>query len=151
MQVQDVEQYVALLDQALVDLGVQTTVPVILLGGAYILITLNARRMTQDIDIFVLIGGETDHATGLPLAVAFYQAAHVVAQHQHLHPHWLNTIRAAALQPPGIPTRHILWKHYTLLCGNTVFLDKCKVVNTLAVEPDVLEGRVFGLVKSDVH
>jgi hypothetical protein len=46
MQVQDVEHYLALLDQALVDQGVQTPVPVVLLGGAYILITINSRRMT---------------------------------------------------------------------------------------------------------
>jgi hypothetical protein len=115
MQVQDVEHYLALLDQALVDQGVQTTVPVILLGGAYILITINSRRMTQDIDIFALIGGETDQATGVPLAVALYQAAQVVAQNQQLNPHWLNTIRAAALQPPGIPAQRLLWKQYTLL------------------------------------
>lgn len=115
MQVQDVEHYLALLDQALVDLGVQTPVSVILLGGAYILITLNSRRMTQDIDVLALIGGEADHATGLPLAVALYQATQIVAQKQQLDPHWLNTIRAAALQPPGIPVRRILWKQYMLL------------------------------------
>lgn len=98
--------------------------------------------MTQDIDIFALIGGEIDQATGVPVAVALYQAAQVVAQNQQLDPHWLNTIRAAALQPPGIPIQRIYWKQYTLLHvylpEQTYVLVQKLCINRRKDRPDIL-------------
>lgn len=116
MQPQEIERYLVALDQAIVDQGVATPVPVLLLGGAYMMLHINARRTTNDIDVFPFIKDELDHATGIPLAVALYQAAHAVATHYQLHLNWLNTIRAGALQPRGVvPQRHSLWKKYHLL------------------------------------
>ena len=37
------------------------------------------------------------------------------------------------------------FRRRNIYCGNTVFLDKRMVVNTLADQPDTLEGTVFGL------
>ncbi len=62
MQVQDIERYLAELDQALVNQGLQTLIPVLLLGGAYILIQrINVRRTTNDIDVFPFIGAEKEY------------------------------------------------------------------------------------------
>lgn len=115
MQAQDIERYLVALDQALVDQGVVTPLPVLLLGGAYIMLQINIRRATNDIDVFPFVGSDLDQATGTPLAVALYQAAQVVAGQYQLHPAWLNTIRAGALQPGGVVPRRSLWKKYQVL------------------------------------
>ena len=115
MQVQDVEYYLNALDEALVAQGLTTPIPVLLLGGAYIMLQINARRTTQDIDIFPFVGNEQDQSTGVSLAVALYQATETVAQRYQLHPHWLNTVRKGALQPIGIEPAKTLWKRYHIL------------------------------------
>lgn len=115
MQVQDVEYYLNALDEALVAQGIITPIPVLLLGGAYIMLQINARRTTQDIDIFPFVGNEQDQATGISLAVALYQATETVAQRYQLHPHWLNTVRKGALQPAGTEPARTLWKRYRVL------------------------------------
>jgi len=102
------------LDQALVDQGIVTLIPVLLLGGAYMML-INARRTTNDIDVFPLVDADVDQATGTPLAVALYQAALAVAGQHQLHPFWFNTIRMRALQPAGVTPVRTLWKKYHVL------------------------------------
>jgi hypothetical protein len=115
MQEQDVTYYFAELDLALQNLGIQTQISLLLLGGAYMLITVNVRRATNDIDVFPFVGSELDQVTGIPLAVALYQAASTVAQKNQLHPHWLNTLCAGSLQPTGVTPRRTLWRTYQVL------------------------------------
>jgi hypothetical protein len=92
-----------------------TPIPVLLLGGAYITLQINARRATNDIDVFPFVGGDVDQATGIPLAVALYQATQAVTKQYQLLPTWFNTIRVGALQPRGVapPCKH--WKKYQVL------------------------------------
>ncbi|PZW24038.1 hypothetical protein EI42_04729 [Thermosporothrix hazakensis] len=116
MRAQEIEQYLQALDQALVDQGIITPLPVLLLGGAYIAITVNTRRATNDIDVYPFIGSERDQATGIPLAVALHQAIQMVAERLHLHPLWFNTIRLGALQPSGyLPQKRRPWRKYRVL------------------------------------
>jgi hypothetical protein len=115
MQPHDIERYLVALDQALSKQGIMTSIPVLLLGGAYITLQINARRATNDIDVLPFIGGDVDQATGIPLAVALYQAALAVTNQYQLRPTWFNTIRVGALQPRGVvpPRKH--WKKYQVL------------------------------------
>lgn len=76
---------------------------------------INARRSTQDIDVFPFIVSEIDEATGIPLSVALYQAALSVAQQHDLSPYWFNTIRVGALDPLGVTFQRTLWKKYQIL------------------------------------
>jgi hypothetical protein len=115
MQPQDIECYLVALDQALFDQGIVTPIPVLLLGGAYITLQINARRATNDIDVFPFVQGDTDQATGIPLAVALYLAIQAVTEQYRLRPTWFNTIRIGALQPRGVVPQRKLWKKYQVL------------------------------------
>src|SRR5947207_8322075 len=116
MQVQDIERLLVELDQALIDLGIQTAIPLLLLGGAYIMVEkIVARRTTRDIDVFPFIISETDQATGMPLSVALYQAALAVAQKKQLSSYWFNTVRVGALEPLCVARQRTLWKKYQIL------------------------------------
>jgi hypothetical protein len=123
MQPQDIEHYLAALDQALAGQGIVTPIPVLLLGGAYITLQINARRATNDIDVFPFIEGHVDQATGIPLAVALYQAAQAVTEQYQLRPTWFNTIRVGALQPRGVVPQRKRWK-------------KCQVLEVYLPEPE---------------
>jgi hypothetical protein len=115
VQPQDIERYLVALDQALSAQGIVTPIPVLLLGGAYITLQINARRATNDIDVFPFVGGETDQATGIPLAVALYQATQSVTAQYQLHPTWFNTIRIGALRPRGVVPPRKPWKKFQTL------------------------------------
>jgi hypothetical protein len=115
VQPQDIERYLVALDQALASQGIMTPLPVLLLGGAYITLQINARRATNDIDVFPFVQGDVDQATGIPLAVALYQAAQAVTEQYQLRPTWFNTIRIGALQPRGIMPQRKRWKKHQVL------------------------------------
>jgi hypothetical protein len=115
MQSEDIERYLIALDQALFDMGIKTPMPVLLLGGAYITLHINSRRATNDIDVFPFVEGDVDQATGVPLAVALYQATQEVAKQYLLRPTWLNTIRKGVLQPRTAEPQGTPWKKYQVL------------------------------------
>ena len=52
MQAQDIEKYLSQPGQELVHLGVQRSLRVLMIGGAYMMLLANAPRSSDDIDIF---------------------------------------------------------------------------------------------------
>jgi hypothetical protein len=112
MNTRDIEKYLSHLGHELMDLGVQRPVRVLLLGGAFMLTQVKVRRTTDDIDVLPLDERDIDQATGLPIAVALWQATHAVAANQKLPSTWFNTVIADFVRAAGkIPTG-TLWRQY---------------------------------------
>src|SRR5690242_15801161 len=112
MNAKDIETCLSLLGNELAHMGIVRPVRVLLLGGAFMLTQVKVRRTTDDIDVLPLDADAQDEATGLPLAVALWQATHTVAKQYQLPTSWFNTliqdfIRAAGEVPDGT-----LWRTY---------------------------------------
>lgn len=105
MYAAEVERYLEALNEELVIQGIVTPVPVLLLGGVFIMMEVDSRRATDDVDVLPFIGAEKDTATNLPLAVALHMAAEAVARRYRLHPAWRSpwcpsTARYCSRAPP---------------------------------------------------
>jgi hypothetical protein len=112
MHASDVERYLSYLGDELADLGIQSSIRVLLLGGAFMLTQVNVRRTTDDIDVLPLDEGGIDEATGAPIAVALWNAAHAVAARENLPSTWFNTIIAEFVQTAGAVPTGTLWHKY---------------------------------------
>jgi hypothetical protein len=73
---------------------------------------MKVRRTTDDIDVLPLDEGDTDEATGAPIAVALWNAAHAVAASQNLPPTWFNTVIADFVRAAGVVPTGTLWHKY---------------------------------------
>jgi hypothetical protein len=112
MRASDVERYLSYLGEELADLGIRSPIRVLLLGGAFMLTQVKVRRTTDDIDVLPLDEGGIDEATGAPIAVALWNAAHAVASRENLPPTWFNTIIAEFVQAAGSVPAGRLWQKY---------------------------------------
>jgi hypothetical protein len=112
MNARDIEICLAHLGDELTNQGIQRPVRILLLGGAFMLTQVKVRRTTDDIDVLPLDGGDADEATGIPIAVALWNATHAVASSQNLPTTWFNTVIADFVRAAGeIPTG-TLWHKY---------------------------------------
>src|SRR4051812_18062063 len=102
MNARDIEKYLSHLGDELTELGIQHPVRLLLLGGAFMLTQVKVRRTTDDIDVLPLDEGDTDEATGAPIAVALWNAAHAVAASQNLPTTWFNTVIADFVRAAGV-------------------------------------------------
>ena len=112
MDARDIEKYLSQLGEELADLGVKQPIRVLLLGGAFMLTQVKVRRTTDDIDVLPLDGGGIDEATGIPHAVALWNAAHAVAGKHELPDDWFNTLIAKFVRAAGEAPIQKLWRTY---------------------------------------
>lgn len=112
MKAKEIENYLAQLGQELADTGITSPVQILLVGGAFMLTQMKVRRTTDDIDVVPLDEDKHDEATGAPLAVALWNAAHAVAAKNELPPLWFNTLIADFLRAAGAVPHGTLWRRY---------------------------------------
>jgi len=112
MNARDIETYLSHLGDELTNQGIQCPIRILLLGGAFMLTQVKVRRTTDDIDVLPLDGGGADKATGVPIAVALWNAAHAVASSQKLPTTWFNTVIADFVRAAGAVPSGTLWHRY---------------------------------------
>ncbi len=112
MKAKEIENYLAQMGQELADSGITSPVHILLVGGAFMLTQMKVRRTTDDIDVVPLDEDKHDEATGAPLAVALWNAAHAVAAKHALPPLWFNTLIADFIRAAGTVPYGTLWHRY---------------------------------------
>ncbi|MDQ2715661.1 MAG: DUF6036 family nucleotidyltransferase [Chloroflexota bacterium] len=112
MQAEDIEAYLAELDQELQQRGIQQTIRILLIGGAFMLTQLHNRPSTSDVDI--LFQGDVDPMTS-PLYPSFKMAVRAVAKRHQMPSNWLNDLVGDFLQGESRIPEGIVWRQYTVL------------------------------------
>ncbi|QBD79864.1 hypothetical protein EPA93_29345 [Ktedonosporobacter rubrisoli] len=112
MKAHDIEKYLAQLGRELANSGIVSPIHILLIGGAFMLTQTQVRRMTNDIDVLPLDEDQRDIATGTPLAVALWNAAHAVAARHRLHPLWFNTLIVDFVRAAGDIPHGTHWRTY---------------------------------------
>src|SRR5260370_17921636 len=102
MQKQDIEQNVCLLGSQLEELGMQTTIRLLMIGGGFMLTQIGNRTTTNDIDVLVDIS-DPQHSDDYRI---FRNAVHFVAHDARLSDSWLSDnigdfLRMAGAVPKG--------------------------------------------------
>ena len=111
MQETEIELLLAELGDALVQLGVQQPIRVLLVGGAFMLTQLHSRATTNDID--VLLKDIDDPAS--PLYHVLQSAVRTVAYQHQLSASWFNDVVGDALRSNGPIPAGTIWRSYGML------------------------------------
>jgi len=109
MQAQEIEMYLAQLGQELQDLGVQHPVRILLVGGAFMLLQVQNRRATDDIDVLLI---DIEDATTSPLYPTFRAAVRAVTTRNRLNSSWLNDVIGDFLRDASNVPEGTLWHRY---------------------------------------
>lgn len=112
MQAHEIENYLAALGQELQRMGVQHSIRILMVGGAYMLTQLHNRPSTQDVDVLLK---DISDATASPLYPILKAAVHVVAAQSGLPDSWLNDVIGDALRNNGMVPEGSLWRTYGML------------------------------------
>ena len=111
MKEQDIELYFQDLGGELAKRGFEHPVRIMVVGGVYMALMIDNRRVTEDVDIILLDFPETHNKT-LETKV-FKVAVHAVASKYRLKREWMNDVAAYFIRDivPDIPPLN-LWKVY---------------------------------------
>ena len=112
MNAEEMERYLTLLGQELQELGVQTPIDLLLIGGGYMLTQIGNRLLTGDIDVAWVrpeIYSDSD------LYRIFQNAVRFVAHDEKLDFKWLQTETGDGLRAAGPLPKMKLWKTFVVL------------------------------------
>lgn len=112
MQVQEIEFYLAQLGQELEDRGVQQPVRVLLIGGTFMLLQVQNRRATDDVDVFFK---DIEDTTVSPLYMQCKAAVRAVAARNQLKGNWFNDLMGDAIRDTNRVPEGTLWRTYGML------------------------------------
>lgn len=108
MQKQDIEHNLSLLGSQLEDLGIQTTIRLLMIGGGFMLTQLGNRATTDDVDVLVDIS-DPQHSDDYRI---FRNAVHFVAYDAGLSHSWLSDNIGDFLRMAGPVPKGILWRQF---------------------------------------
>ena len=109
METHDIDIYLQALSDELARRGLH--VQMMLVGGAYMLLTLGNRSYTEDIDVMLLNMPDTTHKT--PETKAFMAAVKVVAKNFRMKQKWMNDVVADFIRDMAPNPPLSLWKQYS--------------------------------------
>lgn len=112
MQAREIESYLAQLGQELVDRGVQQPVRMLLIGGAFMLLQVQNRLMTDDVD--VVLTDIEDTSVSL-LYLQLNSAVQAIARQHGLKGNWLNDMMGDALRENGPLPPGTLWRTFGVI------------------------------------
>lgn len=112
MQAQEIEEYLAQLGQELGDRGVQQPVRMLLIGGAFMLLQVQNRLTTDDVD--VVLKDIEDTSISL-LYQQLNSAIQAIARRHGLKGNWLNDMMGDALRDNGDIPPGTLWRTYGVI------------------------------------
>jgi hypothetical protein len=112
MQAQEIEMYLAKLGQELQDVGLEHPVPILLVGGAFMLTQIHNRATTGDIDIVLK---DIEDTTNSQTYQIFKAAIRTVASRYNIPTSWLNDVISDFLRDIGNVPEGILWRSYGML------------------------------------
>jgi len=108
MQKQDIEHNLSLLGSQLEELGIQTTIRLLMIGGGFMLTQIGNRATTDDIDVLVDISDPL-HSDDYRI---FKNAVHFVAHDAGLRDSWLSDNIGDFLRMAGPVPKGELWRRF---------------------------------------
>jgi Nucleotidyltransferase of unknown function (DUF6036) len=108
MQKQDIEHNLSLLGSELEELGIQTTIRLLMIGGGFMLTQIGNRATTDDIDVLVDID-DPQHSDDYR---TFRNAVHFVAHDARLSGSWLSDNIGDFLRMAGPVPKGKLWRQF---------------------------------------
>jgi hypothetical protein len=108
MQKQDIEHNLSLLGEQLEELGIQTSIRLLMIGGGFMLTQIGNRLTTDDVDVLVDIA-DPMHSEDYRI---FRNAVHFVAHDAHLDNAWLSDNIGDFLRIAGPIPRGKLWRRF---------------------------------------
>ena len=112
MQAQEIERYLVQLGQELVNMQVRQRVRILLIGGAFMLLQMQSRRTTDDIDVFLK---DIEDTTVSPLYQQLSTAVRTIATRNHLRGNWFSDIMGESLRENGQVPVGTLWRTFGML------------------------------------
>lgn len=112
MQSKEIETYLAQLGQELANMGVNQSIRILLIGGAFMLLRVQNRRTTDDIDVFLK---DIEDTTASTLYQQFRTAVRAIAYRNQLRGNWLSDIMNDSLHHNGQVPAGTLWRIYGIL------------------------------------
>lgn len=109
MQKDDIERNLALLGEQLEELGMQTPIRLLLIGGGFMLTQIGNRQTTDDVDVLVFDIDDPMHSEDYRI---FRNAVHFVAFDAHLKDAWLSDNIGDFLQMAGPVPRGKRWRRF---------------------------------------
>ena len=109
MKAEEIERYLSQLGEELASSGVQKPIHILMIGGAYMLLLLNAPRTTDDVDFFWL---EKDEEVLQQEIYALRDGIEVVAEKNNLEIDWLNYMTHLLMYDQVIIPKGKLWKRF---------------------------------------
>lgn len=110
MESQEIERYLQDLGDELERRAFQEPVRILLVGGAFMLLTLKNRKATEDVDVVLLDMPDTTNAT--PQTKAFQAAVRAVASKHHLKRKWMNDDVAYFIKDMAPDPQPSLWRKF---------------------------------------
>ena len=111
MKEQDIELYFQDLGEELAKRGFEYPVRIMVVGGVYMALMIDNRRVTEDVDVILLDFPETHNKT--PETKVFKAAIRAVASKYHLKREWMNDVAAYFIRDIAPETPQLkLWKVY---------------------------------------
>jgi len=108
MQKQDIEHNLSLLGSQLEELGMQTTIRLLMIGGGFMLTQIGNRTTTDDVDVLVDIS-DPQHSDDYRI---FRNAVHFVAHDARLSDSWLSDNIGDFLRMAGPVPKGKLWRRF---------------------------------------
>jgi len=109
MQKQDIEHNLSLLGSQLEELGIQTTIRLLMIGGGFMLTQIGNRATTDDIDVLVKDISDPQNSDDYRI---FRNAAHFVAYDARLSDSWLSDNIGDFLRMAGPVPQGNLWRRF---------------------------------------
>src|SRR5260370_27412719 len=109
MQKQDIEHNLSLLGSQLDELGMQTTIRLLMIGGGFMLPQIGNRATTDDIDVLVKDISDPQHSDDYRI---FKNAVHFVAHDARLSDSWLSDNIGDFLRMAGPVPKGKLWRRF---------------------------------------
>ena len=109
MQKQDIEYNLSLLGEQLEELGIQTTIRLLMIGGGFMLTQIGNRLTTDDVDVLVKDISDPQHSDDYRI---FRNAVHFVAHDAGLDHAWLSDNISDFLRMAGPVPKGKLWRRF---------------------------------------
>lgn len=113
MESQEIERYFEDLGDELERRAFKEPVRILLVGGAFMLLTLKNRKATEDVDVVLLDMPDSTNAT--PQTKAFQAAVRAVASKHHLKRKWMNDDVAYFIKEMAPDPQPSLWRKFKFL------------------------------------
>jgi hypothetical protein len=107
MEAQEIEKYLSELGAELKNQGIKKPVRLMIIGGAYMLLLVNAPRSTNDIDIFWL-----DEDTFQQTRDVVRESVQTITKRHALNPDWFNYLTQMLIYDEIVVPDTRLWKRF---------------------------------------